>query len=157
MAQLEYSARLEKLTGMAAAEFVVHRPPMLLLDRLVEIGPEYAICEWCVHEEHAFLIPGKGVPAYIGVEYMAQCNAVHAGARERVYGFPPQLGLLLGTRHFKADVRYFEVNSTYQVKCRELARDGEGMASFDCQIFLNGRTIANGRLAVLQKPHGKLT
>ena len=145
------------MAGMPAAEFVLHRPPMLLLDRLVEIGPEFAICEWRVREEGEFLIPDRGVPAYVGVEYMAQCNAVHAGARERVYGNPPQLGLLLGTRHFKADVRYFEVGATYQVKCRELARNTEGVASFDCQIFFNGRTIVNGQLAVLQKPQGKLT
>ena len=154
MNQLEYSRRLEKLAGMSAAKFVVHRPPMLLLDRLVEIAPEYAVCEWRVQEEHAFLIPGRGVPAYIGVEYMAQCNAVHAGARERALGLSPQLGLLLGTRHFKADVHYFEVNSTYQVECRELARSTEGMASFECQIFLNGKTIVKARIAVLQKQHG---
>jgi len=154
MTQPEHARQLEKLAGMPAAEFVVHRPPMLLLDRLVEIGPKHAICEWRVREGDVFLTPDRGVPAYIGVEYMAQCNAVYAGARERVYGFPPKLGLLLGTRHFKADVHYFEVGSTYQVKCLELVRNAEGTASFDCQIFCNGKTIVNARLAVLQKPQG---
>ncbi|MDX1718325.1 MAG: TSUP family transporter, partial [Anderseniella sp.] len=42
------------------------------------------------------------IPAYIGIETMAQCIAVHAGARARVRGFGPPLGFLLGTRLFSS-------------------------------------------------------
>ena len=124
---------------------------MLLLDQIVNIGSDFAICEWRVRQENEFLTSNIGVPAYVGVEYMAQCIAVHAGAREQVCGFPPLLGLLLGIRHYKAKVRYFDMGVTYSVECRELVRSMEGMGSFDCSILLNGLIIVEGRLAVLQK------
>jgi predicted hotdog family 3-hydroxylacyl-ACP dehydratase len=157
MTKAELSKQLNQLAGMPAAEFVLHREPMLLLDQLVRIGPKFASCEWLVREENEFLVPNAGVPAYIGVEYMAQCVAVHAGARERVCGFPPPLGLLLGTRHYIARVRYFDVGVTYSVECNELVRSMEGMGSFDCSILLNGQSIVEGRLAVLQKRRTKLS
>lgn len=152
--ETELSRQLTQLAGMPAAEFVLHRKPMLLLDQLVDIGPEYAICEWHVQDNDEFLLENLGVPSYIGVEYMAQCIAIHAGALERVSGYPPALGLLLGTRHYQASVRYFEAGVTYRVECRELVRTLVGMGSFDCRILLNGRAVAQARLAVLQQPRG---
>ena len=97
MSESDFTAQLKMLSGMPAAEFVLHREPMLLLDRLVDVGPEYAICEWQVCDKIRFFEAGLGVPAYVGVEYMAQCVAVHAGARARVQGLAPPLGFLLGT------------------------------------------------------------
>jgi predicted hotdog family 3-hydroxylacyl-ACP dehydratase len=154
MTEAELSRQLNQLVGMSAAEFVLHRKPMLLPDQLVKIGPRFATCEWCVQADNEFLIQNIGVPSYIGVEYMAQCIAVHAGALERVFGFPPPLGFLLGTRHYQAEVRYFEVGVTYQVECKELIRTSDGMGSFDCQILLNNQSVAKARLAVLQQPRG---
>jgi predicted hotdog family 3-hydroxylacyl-ACP dehydratase len=156
MTESAFSNQLQQLTGMPAAEFVLHRQPMLVLDHLVDIGPEYAICEWHVSEDSAFLVPDRGVPAYAGLEYMAQCVAVYGGARGRINGFPPQTGLLLGTRHYRGRVRYFEVGVAYQIDCRELARTEDGMASFDCKILLDSETIAEGRLTVLEHQKGNL-
>lgn len=155
MTETEFLNQLRQLAGTPAAEFLLHRAPMLLLDHLVGIGSDFALCEWCVRQDNEFLIPKVGVPAYIGVEYMAQCIAVHAGALERINGFPPPLGLLLGTRHYRARQQYFDVSVTYRVECKELLRTMEGMGSFDCRIFANGETIVEARLSVLQMPRGE--
>jgi len=155
MSESDFTAQLKMLSGMPAAEFVLHREPMLLLDRLVDVGPEYAICEWQVCDKIRFFVAGLGVPAYIGIEYMAQCVAVHAGARARVQGLAPPLGFLLGTRHYKAAVKYFETRVIYSTKCTELIRDDQGMGSFECRITQNDNVIAEGRLAVLEKKAGK--
>ncbi len=155
MSESEFTAQLKQLSGMPAAEFVLHREPMLLLDRLVDVGAEYAICEWQVCDKIRFFVAGLGVPAYVGVEYMAQCVAVHAGARARVQGLAPPLGFLLGTRHYKATVQYFETGVMYSTKCKELIRDDQGMGSFECRIFWDDKVIAEGRLAVLEKQAGK--
>ena len=146
---------LDRLVGLPAAEFVLHRPPMLLLDSLVDIGPEFTCCEWQVTDESEFLHAGSGVPAYVGVEFMAQCVAVHAGARARVRGLAPPLGFLLGTRHFKAATKYFEIGKSYRTTCSELIRDSSGMGSYECDIQFQGETIAEARLAVLEKEQGK--
>ncbi|MDH3613134.1 MAG: thioester dehydrase [Gammaproteobacteria bacterium] len=146
------SEELKPLAGMSAAEFVLHREPMLFLDRLVDIGAEFATCEWRISDDFELVVPGLGVPAYAGVEYMAQCVAVHAGARARARGFVPPHGYLLGTRHYKCSVAYFEPGVTYQATCQELVRDSQGMGSFACRIELNGSTIAEANLAVLEMP-----
>lgn len=154
MAGAVNSITFDQLPGMRAVEFVVHREPMLLLDRLVAIGPKTASCGWRVREDNEFMVPGRGVPAYTGVEYMAQCIAVCAGACGRVSGEPPQPGMLLGTRHYRASVHYFEVGIDYQVECSEMMQGADGMSSFECRITKHGYTIAEGRLAVLQHQRG---
>lgn len=155
MSEIEFSKQLKKLTGMPAAEFVLHREPMLLLDRLVDVEPGYALCEWRVLDSNEFFMPECGVPAYIGVEYMAQCIAVYAGARARVHGLLPPLGFLLGTRHYQSTIPYFELDVTYRIACRELIRDAEGMGSYDCRIMHHEISVAEGRLMVLEKLQGE--
>ncbi|MEX2497155.1 MAG: hypothetical protein WD448_13755 [Woeseia sp.] len=155
MADQALPEELRAYAGMHASFFVLHRAPMLLLGRLVESGSEVTVCEWRVGETDAFLSPGRGVPAYIGVEYMAQCVAVHAGVRARARNFGPPLGFLLGTRHYRAAVEYFELGLTHRVTCRELVSDDNGMGSYECSILLGDEIVAEGRLAVLQKEKGQ--
>lgn len=149
------SEELRPFAGMPASHFVLHRAPMLLLERLVEPGALVTVCEWRVGETDAFLSPGRGVPAYVGVEYMAQCVAVHAGVRARARGFGPPLGFLLGTRHYRAAVEYFEPGLTHRATCRELISDDNGMGSYECSILLDDDIVAEGRLAVLQREEGQ--
>jgi predicted hotdog family 3-hydroxylacyl-ACP dehydratase len=146
---------LEQCSGMAASEFVMHREPMLLLDRLVETSGETTICEWRVNADDHFVDAGKGVPAYVGVEFMAQCVAVHAGARARIVGLGPPLGFLLGARHFKAFVSHFETGELYRATCQELMRDDNGMGSYDCTVMHGDTKVAEARLAVLEKERGQ--
>ncbi len=152
MTDIVTAEELQQFAGMLAANFVLHRKPMLFLDRLIDIGEDFATCEWCIGKDFELLEPGLGVPAYAGVEYMAQCVAVHAGARARARGFVPPHGFLLGTRHYRCDVPYFEEGTIYQATCRELVRDSQGMGSFACRILLNGSSIAEANLAVLERP-----
>ena len=139
------------MVGKPAMEFVLHREPMLLLDRLLDIGTEFAVCEWKVCDRVPFNSPGVGVPTYVGVEYMAQCIAVHAGACARVRGVAPPLGFLLGTRHYKASTKFFDQGVTYRATCNELIKGDQGMGSFECSILLDDKILAEGRLAVMQK------
>ena len=140
---------------MPVDTFVMHRDPLLLLDTLLECEGEVTVCEWRVDPGDSFVEPGAGVPAYVGVEFMAQCVAVHAGVRARAEGFGPPLGFLLGTRHFKASVSHFEVSETYRATCRELIRDASGMGSYECSVLHGDTVVASARLAVLEKERGR--
>jgi predicted hotdog family 3-hydroxylacyl-ACP dehydratase len=144
----------ETMVELPIVEFVPHAGPMLLPDRVVSLQADSAVCEWCVRDDNIFLVPGFGVPAYIGIEYMAQCIAVHGGAHERANGFPPPRGLLLGTRHYHSTVPYFVPGETYRVKCRQLLSNLDGMTSFDCAILSGADVIAEGRISVLQESRG---
>jgi predicted hotdog family 3-hydroxylacyl-ACP dehydratase len=134
---------------MDAETFVMHRAPMIFLDRLTDIGPDFAVCEWQVTDDFALFEPGKGVPAYAAIEYMAQCVAVHAGAKARARGYVPPQGYLLGTRHFEASIEYFTTGITYQAHCTELIRNADGLGSFACEVRAGGKTVASANLAVV--------
>jgi predicted hotdog family 3-hydroxylacyl-ACP dehydratase len=149
------SQKLDQLFEIPVSEFVLHRPPMFLLDRLVSLDLESAICEWCVRQDNEFMVPDLGVPAYIGIEYMAQCMAVHSGACARLLDSLPPQGFLLGTRQYNCDVPYFILGSSYQVSCRMLVSNLDGLCSFECQIFSNNQVIAQARISVLQKTPGE--
>lgn len=146
-----------QFAGMPVSDFLLHRPPMLLLERIVEADELRTLCEWHVSDAAAFIVPERGVPAYVGIEYMAQCVAVHAGVRSRLKGLGPPLGFLLGTRHFLAQVEYFLPGQTYRASCRELIRDENGMGSYECSVLLDDDVVAEGRLAVLEKERGRET
>ncbi len=148
----EFNTALEQLVGSPASLFVLHRKPMLFLDQLTAIGAEFAECEWEVHEDFPLVVPGLGVPGYAGIEYMAQCVAVHSGARANVRGLEPPLGLLLGTRNYQCTVPYFEVGGRFKAACEELVRDSQGMGSFACRIEKEGAVIAEANLAVFETP-----
>jgi predicted hotdog family 3-hydroxylacyl-ACP dehydratase len=145
---------LQALIGQPARNFLKHREPMLFLDRLVDIGSEFVVCEWQVTADSAMLEPGHGVPVYAGIEYMAQCVAVHSGAKAHVDGAPPPLGLLLGTRQFDSNAQYLEQGVTYRATCEELVRDGHGMGSFACRIEQGDTRIATANLAVYELKDG---
>ena len=155
MARKSHVSRLQQLNGMPAAEFVMHREPMLLLDTLVESEGDRTVCEWRVNADDHFVESVLGVPAYVGVEFMAQCVAVHAGARARIVGLGPPLGFLLGARHFKASVSHFRVGEIYRATCEELIRDDSGMGSYDCTVMHGRDRVAEARLAVLEKERGQ--
>lgn len=153
----QVSESLSRMVDLPTSEFVLHRGSMLLLDQLLVMEDLMAVCEWRVNKDDYFFFPGRGVPAYIGIEHMAQCIAIHAGAVERAEGFPPPLGLLLGTRFYRANERYFLEGETYRVECKKLLGDFDGMGSFDCSIATGNRVIVQARLSVLQKPRGEYT
>jgi predicted hotdog family 3-hydroxylacyl-ACP dehydratase len=155
MSRNNHVTHLQQLSGMPAADFVMHREPMLLLDTLIEATDDGATCEWRVNADDYFVESEQGVPAYVGVEFMAQCVAVNAGARARIVGLGPPLGFLLGARHFKASVSHFQIGEVYRASCRELIRDDSGMGSYECAIFRGDDKVAETRLAVLEKERGK--
>jgi predicted hotdog family 3-hydroxylacyl-ACP dehydratase len=148
----ELNAALQPLVGSPAKRYVLHRKSMLFLDTLTAIGPESAECEWSVREDFPLVVPGLGVPSYTGIEYMAQCVAVLSGARARVQGLEPPLGLLLGTRSYECTIPYFEVGEHYESQCEEVVRDSQGMGSFACRLVGNGDIIARANLAVFETP-----
>ncbi len=149
----QLSAALKGLIGKPASELLLHREPMLLIDRLVDIGADFVSCEWRAGSS-AFAEPDGRIPAYTGIETMAQCIGVHAGARARVRGLGPPLGYLLGTRHFSTSIAYFEPGVSYTATCTELVRDSQGMGSFACEIAAGGERLATANLAVLEHPQG---
>ncbi len=138
-------------------ELIPHRPPMLLINKVLSVDETSSSSSVIVDEISPFFEEGKGVPAWIGLEYMGQTAALIAGYQLELGKVGPHLGFLLGTRAFKAHCDYF-VPGTYTVRCEEKALVGDGLATFDCFIENEPKDgsdtlcLATASLSVFRRP-----
>ncbi len=113
-------------------DLLPHGPEMTLIDRLVAFdgGKSVAVVE--ITAESRFFA-STGVPAWVGIEYMAQTVAAHAGFEARLRGEPPAIGFLLGTRRYDCAVPEFPLGASLKVTIERLLVD-RGFGSFACTI-----------------------
>lgn len=132
-------------------ELLPHSGPMILIDEALGSGEGWASAGVRVGEDSLFYQAGLGVPAWVGIEYMAQTVALYAGICAKQAGTDIRMGFLLGTRRYQAATDYFRLGSLLQTTVHEVWQDGN-MAVFDCQICCNegGRQLAEARLNVFQ-------
>ena len=130
-------------------DLVPHSGRMLLIRRVLEHGATRTICEVDTSDSSLFFDHEGAVPAWLGLEYMAQCVAVHGGLHARDVGEGPREGMLLGTRRLQFEVPYFAAGEILRVTAVRVHATAQ-MLSFDCEIHdESGRTrLANGRLSV---------
>ncbi len=131
--------------------WVPHRGAMSLLDAVEHCDDERI--EARVRVPAGGLFEGAdGMPAWVGIEYMAQAIAAWSGARARTAGGSPRIGYLLGSRRYEAAVPAFEAGAELRVFAQcELTGDN-GLGVFDCRIEQAGRVVASGRLNVFEPP-----
>lgn len=131
-------------------ELLPHRGTMLLLDRVLEFGEERIRAE-CVPRRDAWYADARGnMPAWIGIELMAQAIAAHVGLVKRKEGKPVTPGVLVGTRSFRATRPAFAAGAPLSITARLSFRDPSGLAAYDCAIDGDGAPIAQATLKVYE-------
>ncbi|GAA0572605.1 3-hydroxyacyl-ACP dehydratase [Rhizomicrobium electricum] len=129
-------------------DLIMHRAPMRLLDRAISIDPQHAVAELTVREDIPFVLPGRGMPAYAGLELMAQTIGMIDGFKCWSEGLPPKIGFLLGCRRYTVACDAFAVGSRLIVSVEMVFNGGE-MFSFECRIAdPEGRELASAMLNV---------
>lgn len=126
------------------AALLPHAGSMLLLDELLDLGEEHITCAVRVRAQTRFCEPGKGVPAWVGLEYMAQTMCAYSGVEEVRAGQAPSIGLLLGSRRYQSEVEWFEIGSELVVRADLQLRDDNDLVAFQCTIHESGRMLARG-------------
>jgi predicted hotdog family 3-hydroxylacyl-ACP dehydratase len=74
------------------------------------------------------------VPAWVGIEYMAQAISALGGLRAIEKNESIKIGFLLGTRKMLLQQKVLRAGRCYQVHVRQLFWDDSGLAHFDCEI-----------------------
>jgi predicted hotdog family 3-hydroxylacyl-ACP dehydratase len=134
-----------------AAELLPHRPPAILIDG-IEGWTEKGVAAWvAVTPASRFFVAGRGVPGYVGLEYMAQAAGLYAGRLAKESGLPVRIGYLLGTRNFHAAAGWFPPGMRLVVHADLVLRD-EPVGVFSCRIEAGGRMLAAADLNVYQPP-----
>lgn len=126
-------------TAVPIGELLPHGPEMTLLDRLVEYSPQRSVATATIRAASRFAEDG-GVPAWVGIEYMAQTIAAHAGYEARLRGEPPAIGFLLGTRSYVSDLGVFPLGATLTISVEPLVTESR-LGAFQCAIALT-RVVA---------------
>lgn len=117
----------------SVAELVPHAGKMSLLDNIVEYGDDWLCAE--VHITADSMFADKyGVPAWVGLEYMAQSVAAYSGWQERLKGGQPKLGFLLGTRKYLCSTDYFAIGKTLLLTVQLDMQAANGLNVFQCVL-----------------------
>lgn len=134
-------------------ELMPHSGKMVLLDRVTGFDDNFLSAELAVRDDGLFG-DHKTVPAWTGIEYMAQTVAAYAGMMARRAGEPIKLGFLLGTRRYRSNASEFRVGSLLTVRVDKVMQDGN-LGVFNCRIDGAG-VEAEAMLNVYQPPFDEI-
>lgn len=132
------------------AEVLPHTGRMLLLDELLECGEEHIVTAVTIRPDSVLCEQERGVPAWVGLEYMAQAVAAFSGVEEVQQGMQPRIGLLLGSRSYRADVDFFSLGARLIVKASMLVRGEDDLVAFACEIHCDGQRYASGDIKAIR-------
>lgn len=132
-------------------QYLPHRSPMLLVDRLLADDGERVEVEATVPADGLFVRDGV-MPSWVGLELMAQAIGVFAGRRSRERHEAIRLGFLLGTRRYTANVDGFRAGTRLEIHARIEILSEQGLSVFNCRILQGGQVVAEALMNVFQ-PH----
>lgn len=115
------------------SDLLPHSGAMVLLDRVVSADDDNLCAEVRIHAG-SMLATHEGVGAWVGIEYMAQAIAAHAGWKARGRDQAVKVGFLLGSRKYQAGVPYFTTGSVLRVHVHRVLQGENGLGAFDCRI-----------------------
>ncbi len=129
-----------------------HRGPAIVLDGLKELWEDGCLAVAQVREGVWYLDAAGLMPAWVGLEMMAQAASAFSGHRNALSGRPVRVGYLLGTRSFTATGPAFPVGTVLEIEVRVLFLDESGPSAFRCELRRSGQTVATATLKAIELP-----
>lgn len=127
-----------------------HKPPMVLVDRLICHDNHSAIVEATIKDEYPFTDGAIGV--WVGLELMAQSAAVLAKLTKQTSSDRASLGFLLGSRGFAAYASEFTPGQRVTVEIEiDPAIEGQIMVNASGKVKdVSGQVICEGSLTLYE-------
>ena len=142
----------EEIAKLPIVDLLPHRPPMLLLDEACGMEGDCFKTRVRITSESPFCTGGE-VPAWVGLEYMAQTVAAYSGVMGLAKGGSVRVGMLLGTREYVAETAAFTAGQELEVLARLDIFQEHGVGSMDCFIrAADGKVLAKAQIAVIDLP-----
>jgi predicted hotdog family 3-hydroxylacyl-ACP dehydratase len=114
-------------------ELLPHAGAWVLLSSVLQHERDATTCLVTVGEAFPFRLAQGRVPALVGLEYMAQCIAVHGALSARGGDEPAPVGLLLGARDVEVRTEGFRPGQRLEVTARRIWGD-RSFFTFDCRL-----------------------
>ncbi|MYM63973.1 hotdog family protein [Pseudomaricurvus sp. HS19] len=117
------------------AEVVPHAATMSLLDAILDGGEDWLRARASIPADSPFAGPGSdSIPAWVGIEYMAQTIAAWAGVQARQRGEAVKIGFLVGTRRYEPDGPTLPLGSELEIYVHQQLAGENGLGAFECQL-----------------------
>jgi predicted hotdog family 3-hydroxylacyl-ACP dehydratase len=128
-----------------------HSGQMVLLDGVLSADQDNLCAEVRIRAD-SMLAAEQGVGAWVGIEYMAQAIAAHAGWLAQQRGEPVKVGFLLGARKYEARLSYFPLGCMLKVHVQRMLLADNGLGAFECRIDVEGgaASVATATVTVFQ-------
>lgn len=138
-------------TEFAPIETILpHRGTMLLLDRISTCTDAALTAHASVRADAWYADADGAMPAWIGIELMAQAIAAHVGLLAMRAGGKARPGVLLGTRRYEAHRSAFALGAQLRIETKELLRSDEGHGAYECAIHHGDVCCAEAVIKVFQ-------
>jgi len=135
------------ITNYPIDELVPHSGTMSLLDQVVEYEDDWLIAEVNIHPDTLFLADNV-VPAWIGIEYMAQTIAAFAGIHAKAEQQDVKVGFLLGTRKYASSKSHFVLGSCLKIRVEKEMQSEAGLGVFNCSITCDNNIDSEQELLI---------
>lgn len=129
------------------ADYLPHRPPMLLIDDIVDVTADRAICRTTIRPDCVFAIEGQVHPSAM-IEFVAQACAIWAGVTSAREGKPPRLGFIVSCREAAFSVNSFHVGDELTIAATKILGEDQ-LASFDGTVTRGDQVCVTIQLSVV--------
>ncbi|GHD48049.1 Predicted 3-hydroxylacyl-ACP dehydratase, HotDog domain [Marinobacter persicus] len=134
-------------------QLVPHRGGMSLLDAITGLGDDWLEARARITAESLFQSDGQ-VPAWVGLEYLAQAAAAFMGAVNGQGAGAARIGFLTGSRRYQSERPAFKVGSVLTLRVERIGVADNGLAMFEGSLVCHppqGQAFdARGRLTVYE-------
>ena len=127
-------------------QLLPHSGNAILLDEILSFDAESLTARTRIKPSGLYNQPDGSLPAWLGLEIMAQAVAAWAGCQARRDSLPIKLGFLLGTRRYECRVPAFAPGLELTIAVRCSLKDESGIGSFDCEMRDAKEILASARL-----------
>lgn len=131
-------------------EILPHRGTMLFIDTVTHFSSTGATCSYQPQENAWYADDQGNMPAWMGIEIMAQAIAAHVCMNAIARGEEPKMGALLGTRSYQSGVAAFAAGAPLSIEALLEFRDDNGLGAYQCCIEADGQKIASATLKVFE-------
>lgn len=112
---------------------IPHDGAMSLLDRVISSDATGITTAVSITKDSLFC-EANGVPSWVGLEYMGQAIAAHAGLLARASGEAVKIGFLVSCRRYEPGISHFPVGAELVVSACSLTEGDTGLQVFECRI-----------------------
>lgn len=138
--------------NFSLAELLPHSGEMILLDTILAVDETSLMAQLTVRGDALFSHDNHHIPAWVGIEYMAQATATYAGLMAKQQDEAMKLGFLLGTRRYHSNVSSFKVGTVLTVRVKKITQD-DALSMFNCHLYGEGIDV-QANLSTYQPPNG---